>query len=108
MASSQRSIIGGVDTHTATHHAAVIDLNGRLIADAEFPPHPPEMDGAAVAVDMSGQREESMLISLAVRSTWAILTERSTSFCPAIRISRGVGRRHLRKSWRAPPMGKLR
>ncbi len=36
MAVSKRSIIGGVDTHTATHHAAVIDLNGRLIADAEF------------------------------------------------------------------------
>ena len=36
MVASKRSIIGGVDTHTATHHAAVIDLNGRLIDDAEF------------------------------------------------------------------------
>ena len=36
MAASKRSIIGGVDTHTATHHAVVIDLNGRLIDDAEF------------------------------------------------------------------------
>ena len=40
MARSKRSIIGGVDTHTATHHAAIIDLNGRLIADAEFPATP--------------------------------------------------------------------
>lgn len=37
MVGSRRSIISGVDTHTATHHAAVIDRNGRLIADAEFP-----------------------------------------------------------------------
>jgi len=40
MARSKRTIIGGVDTHTATHHAAVIDRNGRLIADAEFPATP--------------------------------------------------------------------
>jgi transposase len=32
-----RKLIGGVDTHTATHHAAVIDQNGRLLADAAFP-----------------------------------------------------------------------
>jgi transposase len=40
MARSKRSIIGGVDTHEATHHAAVIDLSGRLIADAQFPATP--------------------------------------------------------------------
>jgi transposase len=40
MAGSKRSIIGGVDTHTATHHAAIIDRNGRMIADAEFPATP--------------------------------------------------------------------
>jgi transposase len=40
MARNKRSIIGGVDTHTATHHAAVVDHNGRLIADAEFPATP--------------------------------------------------------------------
>ena len=40
MARSKRSIIGGVDTHTATHHAALIDLHGRPIADAEFPATP--------------------------------------------------------------------
>ncbi len=30
MSSKKRMIIGGVDTHTATHHAAVIDLHGRF------------------------------------------------------------------------------
>jgi transposase len=36
MGRSTRVVIGGVDTHAATHHAAVIDSNGRLLADAEF------------------------------------------------------------------------
>lgn len=31
------TIIGDVDTHTATHHAAVSDSHGRLLDDAEFP-----------------------------------------------------------------------
>jgi len=31
-----RGVIGGVDTHGATHHAAVIDVIGRHIADREF------------------------------------------------------------------------
>ncbi|MEU8259336.1 IS110 family transposase [Micromonospora sp. NPDC048999] len=30
-------MIGGVDTHRDTHHAAVIDSTGGLLADAEFP-----------------------------------------------------------------------
>jgi transposase len=30
-------VVGGVDTHSATHHAAVIDPIGRHLADAEFP-----------------------------------------------------------------------
>lgn len=29
-------VVGGVDTHSATHHAAVIDTSGRFIADREF------------------------------------------------------------------------
>ena len=32
-----REVIGGVDTHGATHHAAVIDPIGRHLADREFP-----------------------------------------------------------------------
>jgi transposase len=31
------TIIGGVDTHSATHHAAIIDTRGRMLDDAEFP-----------------------------------------------------------------------
>jgi hypothetical protein len=30
-------VIGGVDTHGRTHHAAVIDQQGRLLGDHEFP-----------------------------------------------------------------------
>jgi transposase len=33
----KRAIIGGVDTHADTHHAAVTSANGTRIADAEFP-----------------------------------------------------------------------
>jgi transposase len=33
----KRRITGGVDTHKDTHHAAVVLMNGRRIADAEFP-----------------------------------------------------------------------
>jgi hypothetical protein len=40
MTASKRSIIGGVDTHTVTRHAAVIDRNGQLIDDTEFPSTP--------------------------------------------------------------------
>jgi hypothetical protein len=29
-------VIGGVDTHRRTHHAAVIDQQGRLLSDREF------------------------------------------------------------------------
>ncbi len=36
MAKRSRVVIGGVDTHGRTHHAAVIDQHGRLLADAEF------------------------------------------------------------------------
>jgi transposase len=31
-----RVLIGGVDTHGRTHHAAVIDQQGRLLGDREF------------------------------------------------------------------------
>ncbi|MCA2230322.1 IS110 family transposase [Nonomuraea aurantiaca] len=33
----RRRITGGVDTHKDTHHAAVVLMNGRRLADAEFP-----------------------------------------------------------------------
>jgi transposase len=37
MADSQPMVIAGVDTHAATHHAAVLDGCGRLLGSAEFP-----------------------------------------------------------------------
>lgn len=36
MANRKRTVIGGVDTHGLTHHAAVIDEQGRLLDDVEF------------------------------------------------------------------------
>lgn len=33
----KQRIAGGVDTHGDTHHAAVVLMNGRRLADAEFP-----------------------------------------------------------------------
>jgi transposase len=33
----KRRVTGGVDTHKDTHHAAVVLMNGRRLADAEFP-----------------------------------------------------------------------
>ena len=36
MAENHRQVIGGVDTHKHTHHAAVIDTTGRLLDDREF------------------------------------------------------------------------
>ena len=35
-----RVVIGGVDTHSQTHHAAVIDEVGRRLGDREFPATP--------------------------------------------------------------------
>jgi transposase len=32
-----RRVTGGVDTHKDTHHAAVVLMNGRRLADREFP-----------------------------------------------------------------------
>jgi len=34
--STTRIVIGGVDTHGQTHHAAVIDEVGRQLGDREF------------------------------------------------------------------------
>ncbi|MEV4544901.1 IS110 family transposase [Micromonospora echinaurantiaca] len=37
MAAKKRQVIGGVDTHGRTHHAAVIDSAGRELGEQEFP-----------------------------------------------------------------------
>jgi transposase len=36
MAAKKRPVTGGVDTHTRTHHAAVVDQVGRVLGDQEF------------------------------------------------------------------------
>ena len=33
----KRRIVGGIDTHSQTHHGAVELMNGGRVADAEFP-----------------------------------------------------------------------
>jgi hypothetical protein len=33
----KRRLVGGVDTHKDIHHAAVVLMNGRRLADAQFP-----------------------------------------------------------------------
>lgn len=40
MTTITREVVGGVDTHADTHHAAVIDTAGRRLGDAEFPTTP--------------------------------------------------------------------
>ncbi len=40
MPAPARHVLGGVDTHAATHHAAVIDRSGRLLDSREFPATP--------------------------------------------------------------------
>jgi transposase len=40
MPAPSRRVIGGVDTHEATHHAAVIDRRGRLLDHREFAARP--------------------------------------------------------------------
>ncbi|TWP46822.1 IS110 family transposase [Lentzea tibetensis] len=42
--SAHTQIVGGVDTHTDTHHAAALDHHGRVLGDDEFPATP---DGCA-------------------------------------------------------------
>jgi transposase len=37
MAAKKRPVTGGVDTHGKTHHAAVVDQVGRVLADQQFP-----------------------------------------------------------------------
>ncbi len=40
MSHTKRMVVGGVDTHSATHHPAIVDEQGRLLGDAEFPATP--------------------------------------------------------------------
>ena len=66
MPQHKRIIIGGVDTHTATHHAAVIDRHGRLLADAQFPATP-----AGYAALLAWMRRHGRLEAVGVEGTGA-------------------------------------
>ena len=60
------TIIGGVDTHSATHHAAVIDSHGRLLDDAEFP-----ATLAGYAAMLTWMRSKGSLSQVGVEGTGA-------------------------------------
>lgn len=66
MTRTRREIIGGVDTHSATHHAAVIDDNGRLLADKQFPTGP-----AGYSALLVWMRKYGQLRSVGVEGTGA-------------------------------------
>lgn len=66
MPKRERDIIGGVDTHTATHHAALIDLNARLLADAQFPATP-----AGYAAMLGWMRRRGRIDKVGVEGTGA-------------------------------------
>lgn len=66
MSRTRRMIIGGVDTHTSTHHAAVIDLHGRLLEDAEFAASP-----TGYAQMLSWMRSRGQLQSVGIEGTGA-------------------------------------
>ncbi len=61
---SRRWIIGGVDTHAATHHEVLIDLNGQLLTDAEFPASP-----AGYASMLTWMRTRGQLKSVGIEGT---------------------------------------
>ena len=60
------TIIGGVDTHSATHHAAVIDSHGRLLDDSEFPASP-----TGYAAMLTWMRSKGNLSQVGVEGTGA-------------------------------------
>jgi transposase len=60
------TIIGGVDTHSATHHGAVIDSHGRLLDDAEFP-----ATSAGYAAMLTWMRSKGRLSQVGVEGTGA-------------------------------------
>ena len=56
MSSTQpRRLVLGIDTHQRTHHAALLDLDGTPVADAEFPANEP---GYTALIDWAGSHGE--------------------------------------------------
>jgi transposase len=61
MAGRTGVVIGGVDTHKRTHHAAVIDSNGRLLDDREF-----STDGAGEAALLAWLRSHGTVDAVGI------------------------------------------
>jgi hypothetical protein len=61
-----RVVIGGVNTHGRTHHAAVIDQQGRLLGDRQFP-----ADGAGYRRLLSWLGRHGQLGAVGVEGTAA-------------------------------------
>lgn len=64
MAGSSTVVIGGVDTHGRTHHAAAIDTAGRILATAEF-----DANSAGYRRLLSWLRSHGELASVGVEGT---------------------------------------
>jgi hypothetical protein len=73
-------VIGGVDTHGRTHHAAVLDTQGRLLGDREFP------------ADRDGYRQLLSWLGRCPQPSWAEGTEqRLVRRVPLYVIPEGAG-----------------
>ncbi|MGJ6122489.1 transposase [Mycolicibacterium sp. Y3] len=90
------TIIGGVDTHTATHHAAVIDSRGRPFDDAEFP-----ATSTGYAAMLTWMRSQGKLSQVGVEGTGAygasltrFLHEQNVEVLEAPRPDRRLRRQH--------------
>ena len=57
-------VIGGVDTHKSTHYAAVIDDNGRRLADCEF-----AANSGGYAALLAWMRSHGRIVAIGVEST---------------------------------------
>jgi transposase len=64
MAAEADGVIGGVDTHKHTHHAAVIDHNGRLLGDREF-----RTDTAGEAELLAWLRSHGSVLAVGIEGT---------------------------------------
>jgi transposase len=64
MTSLSTGVIGGIDTHKHTHHAAVVDAAGRLLGHAGFPASP-----AGHAALLGWLREHGQLQAVGVEGT---------------------------------------
>jgi transposase len=64
MAGQAGVVIGGVDTHKHTHHAAVIDHNGHLLGDEQFP-----TDAAGHGELLAWLRSHGDLVAIGVEGT---------------------------------------